>query len=84
MAKKILKSASGDYRATQKPSKGPAGDRGVMTTTGIRRTVKGVLSGAPTVKERTEELGYREASGSGSGLKYIMKQKKGGAIKKKK
>ena len=83
MAKKrVIKSDSGDYRATQRPVKGPAGDRGVMNTSNIRRTVKGFLSGAPTVNERMAEPGYRSASGPGSGVNYIMKQKKGGAVKK--
>lgn len=84
--KKIIKSDSGDYRATQRPVKGPAGDRGVMDTSNIRRTVKGVLSGAPTVNERRDEFSNkyvsRKTPTGPNTLNYIMEQKKGGTVKK--
>jgi len=90
--KKVIKSASGNYRATQRPLKGPAGDRGVMNTSNTRRTIKGVLSGAPTVNEVNKErntlekakLLKPEYTNSGGGLKYLMTKKRGGVIKNKK
>lgn len=81
--KKVIKSASGNYRANQKPLK----DYPEMTnTTNIRRTVKGVIKGAPTVNERRAELNATKTNVNpmGGTLKYIMSKKKGGPIKKKK
>ena len=81
--KKVIKSASGNYRANQKPLK----DYPEMTnTTNIRRTVKGVIKGAPTVNERRSELNASKTTNSsytnpmGGTLKYIMSKKKGGPI----
>lgn len=88
--KKVIKSASGNYRANQKPLK----DYPEMTnTTNIRRTVKGVIKGAPTVNERKAELNATKTNNSsditrlssytnpmGGTLKYIMSKKKGGSI----
>jgi hypothetical protein len=83
--KKVIKSASGDYRATQKPS---VNNPNLTNTTNIRRTVKGVLSGAPTVNERKDELtasktdNPRYTTPMGGRLNYIMDKKKGGTVKK--
>jgi len=83
--KKIVKSASGNYRATQKPMENYPN---VTNTTGLRRTVKGVLSGAPTIDERVAELKASKTKDSrytnpmGGTLNYIMDKKKGGTVKK--
>jgi hypothetical protein len=63
-----------------------------MNTSNTRRTIKGVLSGAPTVNEVNKErntlekakLLKPEYTNSGGGLKYLMTKKRGGVIKNKK
>jgi hypothetical protein len=82
--KKVIKSASGNYRAVQKPIEGSP----VKNTTGLRRTIKGAIKGAPTVTERVSELRAsktkdpRYTTPAGGALNYIMSKKKGGTVKK--
>ena len=83
--KKVIKSASGNYRATQKPMKAYPN---VTNTTGLRRTIKGAIKGVPTVTERVAELKAsktkdpRYTNPMGGGLNYIMSKKTGGTVKK--
>lgn len=48
--KQVTTSSSGNYKTITKNSTEPFGNKSGSTTK-VRRTVKGVLSGAPTVKE---------------------------------
>ena len=66
--KKVIKSDSGKYKIIQKPLK----DYPEMSNTTVRRTVKGVLSGAPNRRKNFDN--YKEAETNNLGLRSMARE----------
>ena len=66
--KKVIKSDSGKYKIIQKPLK----DYPEMSNTTVRRTVKGVLSGAPNRRKTFDN--YKEAETNNLGLRSMARE----------